>query len=655
MIKFKFLSILALLCITASSAWAQTSADKGRILAADGKMYKNVTLANKVSSARAVVAYVGSVAHYWDHCLCLALVDASGPCNWEGAKTAAQSWAASNSITLGSTTYATSHTSWDWASDDTETSCQTRTEGIGYGWRIPNVTDWRYIMAAYGGPSATSPVGVAKGEYGNTVRSAINTACGNSGLNTVAYWTCSTLTGSDPAQKWGVHFQNADNKDVFWTYALSDAPNLRLVFAPDRALTNGYVVEYDANGGSGAPAAQSKTHGTALTLSSDVPTRTGYTFDGWATSADGAVAYDPEATYTGDADVELYAHWTAIAVTGVSLNESTLALSIGGSETLTATVSPTDALNKTVEWTSSNSAVATVSTAGTVTAVNAGTCTVTATTEDGNFKATCTVTVTDPSALTKTGTNEWTLAAMPAYDIEMLAEYYTDLLESNDGSWLASNNGQVADLWLGRTLQPGSYNTLALPFSMTIADFKAATGDNAILVKQLTAASVTGTTLNLTFSDAESITANTPYLVKLSGSAPVTLQGFDLVTVSTADGTVTTSVVDFIPVLSRTQVAGNVKNILFLGANNELLNPSAANQYIKGFRAYFLLKGAAALARSFVLDFGDGEMTGIQTIRTSDQSAAQQQGTYDLQGRRINGQPTQKGIYIVNGKKTIIK
>ena len=247
--------------------------------------------------------------------------------------------------------------------------------------------------------------------------------------------------------------------------------------------------------------------------------------------------------------------YNAIAVTGVSLDQSKLALSIGGSEPLTATVSPTDALNKTVAWTSSNSAVATVSSTGTVTPVNAGTCTITATTDDGNFKATCTV--TDPSALTKTGDNEWTLAAMPAYDIELSAEYYTDLLESNDGTWLASNNGQVADLWLGRTLQPGSYNTLALPFSMTIADFKAATGDNAILVKKLTEASVTGTTLNLTFSDAESITANTPYLVKLSGSDPVTLQGFDLVTVSTADGTASFTDVSFIPTLSRTQVAGN--------------------------------------------------------------------------------------------------
>ena len=60
MIKFKFLSILALLHTVTQGAWAQTTADIGRVIAADGKMYKTVTLANKVSTASGVVAYVGS-------------------------------------------------------------------------------------------------------------------------------------------------------------------------------------------------------------------------------------------------------------------------------------------------------------------------------------------------------------------------------------------------------------------------------------------------------------------------------------------------------------------------------------------------------------------------------------------------------------------
>ena len=74
---------------------------------------------------------------------------------------------------------------------------------------------------------------------------------------------------------------------------------------------NSYTVTYNANGGSGAPGSQTKTHGTALTLSTTVPTRTGYTFQGWATSASGAVAYQKGGSYTADANVTLYAVWKA--------------------------------------------------------------------------------------------------------------------------------------------------------------------------------------------------------------------------------------------------------------------------------------------------------------------------------------------------------
>ena len=72
---------------------------------------------------------------------------------------------------------------------------------------------------------------------------------------------------------------------------------------------NTYTVKYDANGGSGAPSSQTKTYGTALKLSSTKPTRTGYSFQGWATSASGSVAYAAGASYTSNSAVTLYAVW----------------------------------------------------------------------------------------------------------------------------------------------------------------------------------------------------------------------------------------------------------------------------------------------------------------------------------------------------------
>ena len=85
-----------------------------------------------------------------------------------------------------------------------------------------------------------------------------------------------------------------------------------------------------------------------------------------------------------------------VEVTSVSLNKTSLTLEIGESETLTATVLPSNATDKSVTWTSSAQSVATVAN-GTVTAVGSGTATITATTSNGKT-ATCTVTVSDPYA-----------------------------------------------------------------------------------------------------------------------------------------------------------------------------------------------------------------------------------------------------------------
>ena len=84
-----------------------------------------------------------------------------------------------------------------------------------------------------------------------------------------------------------------------------------------------------------------------------------------------------------------------VSVTGVTLNKTTLKLSKGTSETLTATIAPTNATNKKVTWTSSDPAVATVDASGKVTGVAKGTATITVTTENGGYTATCAVEVAD--------------------------------------------------------------------------------------------------------------------------------------------------------------------------------------------------------------------------------------------------------------------
>ena len=84
-----------------------------------------------------------------------------------------------------------------------------------------------------------------------------------------------------------------------------------------------------------------------------------------------------------------------VSVTDVTLNKTSTSIQVGGTETLTATVSPKDAANKKVTWKSEE--IATVDANGKVTAVKVGEATITVTTEDGGKTATCKVTVIETS------------------------------------------------------------------------------------------------------------------------------------------------------------------------------------------------------------------------------------------------------------------
>lgn len=96
-------------------------------------------------------------------------------------------------------------------------------------------------------------------------------------------------------------------------------------------------------------------------------------------------------------------------VTGVNITPTTLSINVGQTASLTASVLPSNATNKSVSWSSNNLAVATVNTNGVVAAVAAGSATITATTIDGGFKATSVVTVST------SGTSQ-TVTLLPIHD-----------------------------------------------------------------------------------------------------------------------------------------------------------------------------------------------------------------------------------------------
>lgn len=129
-----------------------------------------------------------------------------------------------------------------------------------------------------------------------------------------------------------------------------------------------------------------------------------------------------------------------ISVTGVKVVPNTLTLETGKTSYLSAVVSPDDATNKRVTWTSSNKSVATVSSSGTVTAVSAGTATIKATTQDGNYQASCSVTV--PASASFSGL---TLEAINAGTVTIDTDPMNLTIEySKDGAnWTKKTGNQI--------------------------------------------------------------------------------------------------------------------------------------------------------------------------------------------------------------------
>ena len=127
-----------------------------------------------------------------------------------------------------------------------------------------------------------------------------------------------------------------------------------------------------------------------------------------------------------------------IAVTGVTLNESALELTVGETETLIATVTPDNATNQAVTWSTSDAAIADVDADGMVTAVSVGTATITATTVDGAHTATATVTVM-PIAVTDITLDRSTLQLALGETETLIATVVPDYATNQAVTWLSSD------------------------------------------------------------------------------------------------------------------------------------------------------------------------------------------------------------------------
>ena len=139
-------------------------------------------------------------------------------------------------------------------------------------------------------------------------------------------------------------------------------------------------------------------------------------------------------------NVTIRAYWiqSNIPVTGISLNTSSTSVTVGSTVTLTATVTPSNATNKTITWSTNNSSVATVSN-GVVTGKSAGTATITATA--GSYSATCTVSVANATiAVTGISLDKTSTKVATGKSITLIATVTPSNATDKTITWTTSNS-----------------------------------------------------------------------------------------------------------------------------------------------------------------------------------------------------------------------
>ena len=207
-----------------------------------------------------------------------------------------------------------------------------------------------------------------------------------------------------------------------------------------------------------------------------------------------------------------------------------------------------------------------------------------------------------------------------------------------------------ANVTITRNVKVG-YNTVVLPFDITIVQMEAAFGTGAeVYTFSENSASANSVELNFTKNNAGTISANVPVLVKATAaSTEQTFNGVQVVA-STSAVQVEGKYVDYVGVYAPTTLAAGDFFIATKDNIQQVFQSQGNNDKVNGFRAYFKAKeadGGNVKAALFI----DGVATSISEI--NGEAATVNGAIYNLAGQRVN--KAQKGIFIVNGKKVILK
>ncbi len=229
---------------------------------------------------------------------------------------------------------------------------------------------------------------------------------------------------------------------------------------------------------------------------------------------------------------------------------------------------------------------------------------------------------------------------------------------ANEGVISRSTGNKFAVSLQDRKLyKDGDWNTLVLPFDLTIKGSVLDDDGVKAMVLDGDKSQLDGTTLTLNFVDAPAtIPAGTPFIIKWKEGTDLTSPVFSCVSISNANNDVNFTGGAFKGTYARKEWNEETPSILFLGEKNQL-NWPLKGAHLNAFRAFFELTDPNAKAREFVMNFEEesSETTNISSAEIAERAEILADAWYTIDGVKLNSQPTAKGIYIKRGKKVVIK
>ena len=326
-------------------------------------------------------------------------------------------------------------------------------------------------------------------------------------------------------------------------------------------------------------------------------------------------------------------------VNSIDFGYETLNMICGEEKALTPTINPSNADIKTLTWKSTDKSVATITSEGVLTAVGPGTATITCTATD-DFKKSSSITVI----------------------VESL-----DITISDKNPTIKEGTYKEGGISYTRTLTKNKYTTFCMPYDVNLSDYTEYFSQ--VYVPMEMAFVKSGGKLMVMFKSislTETIRAGQPFIALASKSGTVAIKNGSKVTIASLDEPMPTNLEVYNyggNLLSRNtdvdvQITGNYSivtdlddaNNFTFSVNGQMVGATTVSPY-----RFYITKNderSSAKITDILLSFDGEEATGIDDIIN------EQKGNdkfYNLNGQRINKSNAQKGVYIINGKKVVVK